>query len=120
MKLTGAHARVHPRNMYQGFRGILMFQKKPVRKHRFKTLDYIGDSGGRDKELHQWQQAEGGFAKLLKMFTLPGQMILDPFGGSGTVPVVCMKNNRRCLCIEINETDASIIKGRLIKTFEDM
>ena len=120
MKLIGAHARVHPRSMYQGYRGILMFQKKPVKKHRFMTLDYIEETGGKDKELHQWQQAEGGFAQLLKMFTLPGQMILDPFGGSGTVPVVCMKNNRRCLCIEINEKDAFIIKGRLIKTFKDM
>ena len=120
MRMAGAHAVVYPRNISKGYRTILVFYKKPMEKVKGRIHDLIIDSGGRDKELHKWQQAEGGFAKLLKMFTLPGQMILDPFGGSGTVPVVCMKNNRRCLCIEINETDASIIKGRLIKTFEDM
>lgn len=120
MRMTGAHAVVYPRNIFKGYRTILVFYKKPMKKIKVKTFDYISDSGGRDKELHKWQQAEGGFVYLLKMFTLPGQMILDPFGGAGTVPVTCMKNNRRCLCIEIKEKDATIIKGRLIKTFKDM
>ena len=36
------------------------------------------------------------------MSTTPGDLVLDPFGGSGTTFAVCEKKNRRWLGIEID------------------
>ena len=41
------------------------------------------DAGGREKELHPWQQSLYGFVQLLEKFTEPKQLILEPFAGTG-------------------------------------
>jgi len=112
IELSGAHARVHPRNIYQGYRSVLIFSKKPMKKQQSMTLDFIKECE-REKDFHEWQQGQSGFEELLDKFTKPGQIILEPFGGSGTVPLACLKKDRKCLCIELNEEDVKIIKGRL-------
>jgi len=112
IELSGASARVHPRNIYQGYRSVLVFSKKPMKKQQSMTLDFIKKCE-REKDFHEWQQAQSGFEELLDKFTTPGQMILEPFGGAGTVPLACLEKDRKCLCIEINEEDVKIIKGRL-------
>jgi site-specific DNA-methyltransferase (adenine-specific) len=43
----------------------------------------------------------------------PGDFILDPFFGSGTVGVVCAKNNRRYVGIELNPEYVAIAANRL-------
>ena len=42
-----------------------------------------------------------------------GDLVLDPFFGSGTVGVVCSRTERRCLGIELNPSYASIARKRL-------
>jgi len=119
MRLAGAVAKVYQRNIYQGFRGILIFQKKPVKKQRLMTFDYI-ESPGREKELHQWQQSLHGFAELLEKFTEPKQIILEPFAGAGTVGVACMQKKRRCILIDNDAESVKITKARLSETLKEM
>lgn len=38
--------------------------------------------------------------RLIKFYSYVDNIILDPFGGSGTVPVVCIKNNRKYIYID--------------------
>ena len=45
--------------------------------------------------------------------TEPGDSVLDPFFGSGTVGEVCLKFNRKFVGIELNDEYASIAKRRL-------
>jgi len=40
--------------------------------------------------------------RVVEMSSLPGDLVLDPFGGSGTTFAVCEKKNRRWLGIEID------------------
>jgi site-specific DNA-methyltransferase (adenine-specific) len=42
------------------------------------------------------------------MSTVPGDVVLDPFGGSGTTFVVCEAKDRRWLGIEIDYTQEII------------
>ena len=51
--------------------------------------------------------------RLVKGFTNRGDLILDPFIGSGTTSEVCLKNNRICIGFEINEDYCKITKDRL-------
>jgi site-specific DNA-methyltransferase (adenine-specific) len=49
--------------------------------------------------------------RVIEMSTLPGDLVLDPFGGSGTTFSVCEQRHRHWIGIEIGS--ASIIIDRL-------
>ncbi len=46
--------------------------------------------------------------RVVEMSTVEGEVVLDPFGGSGTTFAVCESKNRRWLGIEIDATDVII------------
>lgn len=60
---------------------------------------------------------------LLRMYirnsTKEGEMILDPFGGSGSTCLASLLENRRCTTIEIDETYVTKIKERLKYYFKN-
>jgi site-specific DNA-methyltransferase (adenine-specific) len=43
--------------------------------------------------------------RVVEMTTLPGELVLDPFGGSGTTYAVCERRGRRWLGIELDHCD---------------
>ena len=51
--------------------------------------------------------------RLVKGFSNEGNIILDPFVGSGTTFISCMKNNRYCVGIEIRPDYCEIAKRRI-------
>lgn len=53
--------------------------------------------------------------EMLKDFTNPGDIILDPFMGSGTTGVSCVKTGRKFIGIEIDETSFEIACERIQK-----
>ncbi|RKU28968.1 site-specific DNA-methyltransferase [Candidatus Poribacteria bacterium] len=50
---------------------------------------------------------------LIKLFSKQGQVVLDPFLGSGTTAVACHYTGRSCIGIEINQDYVDIAKQRL-------
>lgn len=52
---------------------------------------------------HPTQKSEKLLAKLLLASTKPGDLVVDPFLGSGTTAVVAMKLGRRFFGVELNE-----------------
>lgn len=52
--------------------------------------DVINGDGG-SKLHHRWEQGVDGAANLIKGLTYPGNLICDPFIGSGTTAVACKK-----------------------------
>lgn len=76
---------------------------------------------------HPTQKPEKLVAKIILASTKPGDVVLDPFLGSGTTSVVAKKLGRRYVGIEIDEKFASISEKRLesaeretsIQGFED-
>ena len=51
---------------------------------------------------------------LLRGSPKEGELILDPFAGSGVTAVACEKHNRRWICIEISEHYCEIIQERVL------
>ena len=49
---------------------------------------------------HPTEKPEPVMAYLIRAMTKPGDVVLDPFGGSGTTAVACQRLNRRCIVIE--------------------
>lgn len=63
----------------------------------------------------QWQKPLKLMDRLLLPFTDEGDYILDPFMGSGTTGVWCVKNNRNFIGIESNKEIFEIAKERIDK-----
>lgn len=106
---------IKPRNLNTGYKPILVFAKEPLLKIQPSIIDVFTGTG-KEKSLHKWAQAEGEAKDIIKKFTQKGQTILDPFAGSGTIPVATQKTGRKYIAIEKNRDDYEVIKNRLWST----
>lgn len=52
---------------------------------------------------------------LLRGWSRPGELVLDPFAGSGSIPAAALRLGRRAACIEIEEEWASRVRARLAR-----
>jgi site-specific DNA-methyltransferase (adenine-specific) len=62
---------------------------------------------------HPSTKPEPLMAELIHLFTDRGDLILDPFGGSGTTAVAAKRLGRRCILIEQQEKYCEIAAQRL-------
>jgi DNA modification methylase len=70
------------------------------------------------KELHHWQQSLDGFIQIVQRFTEPGDIVLDPFMGSGTTGVACLYLNRRFIGCDNDPSAAAVAAKRIRETHE--
>ncbi|RYD75205.1 MAG: site-specific DNA-methyltransferase [Verrucomicrobiaceae bacterium] len=68
---------------------------------------------------HPTQKSEKLLAKILLASSRPGNLILDPFAGSGTTCVVAKKLGRRFIGVELDEEYALLALRRLELAGED-
>lgn len=77
---------------------------------------YAGDEALRDAEgnrLHKQQTPIQLLIRIILSSTYPGDLILDPFAGSGTTLVVSQQLGRKSIGIEIDANNVEIIQNRL-------
>ena len=65
---------------------------------------------------HPTQKPDHLLAMLVNDFTLPNEVVFDPFAGSGTTGVACKRNRRRCTMIERDPDYCAIAAKRLRET----
>ncbi|WP_022856221.1 DNA methyltransferase [Thermodesulfobacterium thermophilum] len=65
------------------------------------------------KKLHPATFSEKDIEKIIAFFTKLGEVVLDPFIGSGTTAVVCLKLNRKCIGIELYSHWFEIARKRI-------
>jgi methylase of polypeptide subunit release factors len=56
--------------------------------------------------------------QLVKNFTNEGDLVLDPFSGSGTIPFEAAMNNRRAIGFDISDMSVAISNGKIKQTSE--
>jgi 16S rRNA G966 N2-methylase RsmD len=79
------HSRIKPTRTFQAAKSILMMQKPPARQPPQWGPNLLkAEKNGYDKSLHEWQQSQSVFEGLIERFTVPGDLVVDPFAGSGT------------------------------------
>jgi site-specific DNA-methyltransferase (adenine-specific) len=73
-------------------------------------------------KLHPTQKPVAALAPLVRSFTLPGEMVLDPFTGSGSTCAAALLTGRRYLGIELDaefheaaSQRLDRVKGRIAK-----
>lgn len=65
------------------------------------------------KRMHPATFPEEDVQKLVEFFTVKGDLVLDPFLGSGTTAVVCSRTGRRCIGIELYPEWVELAQRRL-------
>ncbi|MYE27915.1 MAG: site-specific DNA-methyltransferase [Chloroflexi bacterium] len=63
--------------------------------------------------LNTIQKPEKLVERLVLASSNPGDLVLDPFSGVGTCPVVCQRHKRDYIAFEINEDFVKLAKARL-------
>lgn len=105
-------AQLWDRSVNTFWKPILCFSNGPY------TGEWMGDvvqSKANDKRFHQWGQSESGMAQVVEKYSTPGDLIVDPFCGSGTTGLAALMLDRRFCGIDVNEEQIAIARGRLGK-----
>lgn len=85
--------------------------KKPVKKIIFKQQGFITDS--KDKRFHPTQKPSELVQTLVEMYSQSGDVICDPFMGSGTTGIACVNTGRKFIGMELDENYFNIAKERI-------
>jgi ParB-like chromosome segregation protein Spo0J len=105
--------RIQPR-----WKPLPIFGKPPVVREHW--LDDVVTGTGREKDSHQWQQAEGESAHLIEKLSKPGDLVLDPFVGSGTVAAAALKLGRRFIGSDIDPAAVTVARQRCAEHREEV
>lgn len=85
-------------------------------KQMLETNDYPQSIVRFDKpavnKLHPTMKPVELIAYQIKNSTRPGEIVLDPFGGSGTTLIACEQTNRICRMVELDPRYCDVIRKR--------
>jgi hypothetical protein len=97
---AGKWARVLKNRVLTCSKPILLFQKG-----KFSRQFLLGDiihCGNKAKSYHVWQQDVETFEQVVSLLTDPGDLVVDPFGGTGTTGIACLNLKRRFIGSELD------------------
>lgn len=82
-------------------------------KHALWTHAIAIDRAGKGDRVHTTQKPLPLMLELVELFTDPGDVVLDPFCGSGTTGVACIRLGRRFIGVEKDAKYAAVAQERL-------
>lgn len=82
----------------------------PICTGKERLKDAVG------RKAHPTQKPEGVLDRVISSSTEPGQLVLDPFAGTGTTAVAAARLDRRWLMIEREPSYVELIRARLSPT----
>ena len=108
----GQSAQLWQRNVNTFWKPILVFSNGDY------TGDWFGDvaksqPNDNDKRFHEWGQSISGMYDLVERLSKPGQIVLDPFMGSGSTGVAALALQRHFIGIDCDEDNVNIARSRL-------
>lgn len=101
-----------PQKFYRGVNN--MRGANPGNVWEFSHMHYCNAK----RQSHPTQKPEGLYERMILASSNEGDVILDPFGGSGTCLHVCQHTGRRGITIELNPDYCKMIEYRLNEEFE--
>lgn len=106
---------ITPQRSYADCELVWTSFNKPARIIRFLWDGFIQDKRNicKEKRLHPTMKPLEVMKDLIKMFSIEGDIIMDPFSGSGSTLVACKQLNRYYIGSEINKEYVKICQSRL-------
>jgi site-specific DNA-methyltransferase (adenine-specific) len=116
VSLTGSYTgAVHPGGNHKP----IITRVKPIHAYvkgwgEPRTVIYDPFAGdGNDKRFHHWGQDEKSARYYIDCFTRPGDLVLDPFCGGGTTPMVCKALERNWLACDLDPVAVETARARV-------
>jgi site-specific DNA-methyltransferase (adenine-specific) len=101
-------------NNYADFELAWTSHKRAARKVRWRWHGMLQEPGHpKDVRVHPTQKPLGLMLWVIENYTKPGDLILDPYAGSGTTGLACQMLGRRFIGIEREAEYVEIINRRL-------
>jgi site-specific DNA-methyltransferase (adenine-specific) len=115
--LRGRHTRGRVRMVFGQHRSVLLYSAGPYRPRAWLN-DVVfaeGRGGPEERPLHPWQQALEPVRHWIRQVSEPGELIVDPFLGSGTTAVAAVMEGRRFLGCDIDAGCVETTRRRLVE-----
>ena len=115
--LAGRHTRVRVRMVFGQHRSVLLYSAGPYRPRSWlnDVAFAEGRGGPEERPLHPWQQALEPVRHWIRQVSEPGELIVDPFLGSGTTAVAAVMEGRRFLGCDIDPGCVETTRRRLVE-----
>lgn len=126
---TGIWVKTNPSPQFTGDRpgsgaeAVVIAHKAEMRKRwngggKSAVWGGAGDKRRHSKELryHPTQKPLWVMTDIVSMFTDPGEVILDPFAGSGATLIAARDTGRRAIGIEQSLEYCQVIRGRILSS----
>lgn len=98
----GLHNQVQGRKVRSAAKPLL-FYRCPDSEADCNWIDDAFVSEGREKEHHEWQQSLGAARYYIEKLTSAGDVVVDPFLGSGTTAVACKELERSFIGCDLDQ-----------------
>jgi hypothetical protein len=90
----------HPLGVVSRWKPVLIYSQGDwLARGRWPDLIRVNS---REKEWHNWQQPLEVFERLIRCFSNPGDLIVDPLGGGFTAAEACLRLCRRCVSCDVD------------------
>lgn len=109
---VGAFFQLRARHTQVGWKPLLVY-RKPGGPQLPPWVNDIVTDGVREKAGHDWQQSEAEAAYWIDKLTTPGQLVVDPFLGSGTTAAVAKRLGRKFIGCDIDPLAVQRTKERV-------
>ena len=99
---------VHPLDVSSQWKPILICSKGPwMKRGRWHDVSRVKS---KEKDWHEWQQPLEEVERLVRYFSDPCDLVVDPCGGGFTTAVACRNLGRRCISCDVIER--SVLGGQ--------
>jgi site-specific DNA-methyltransferase (adenine-specific) len=115
--LNGLHTKVRTRMVFGQHRSVLFYSAGPYQPRSWLS-DVVfaeGRGGPQERPLHPWQQALEPVRHWIRQVSKPGELIVDPFLGSGTMAVAAVMEGRRFIGCDIDPGCVETTRRRLVE-----
>jgi site-specific DNA-methyltransferase (adenine-specific) len=111
LRLPGSHARILGRHIIEGGKPVLAYTTGTWPSGPWGIDELTSPS--RCKERYVWEQTVGPAVELVKRYSPPSGLIVDPFCGVGTFGVAALSAGRRFLGVELDASRFATATARL-------
>ncbi|WUI02081.1 DNA methyltransferase [Spirillospora sp. NBC_00431] len=109
---TGAFFQLMARRTQVGWKPLLVYRKPGGAPFPAWTNDIVTE-GRSEKTGHEWQQAEAEAAYWIEKLSRRGDLIVDPFLGSGTTAAASVRLGRRFIGCDVDPLAVARTKERV-------